>query len=79
MNEAEWNKQKDARFPLKTGLHSEEDISKFLAQESLLRDSFDHTHFKMILIPDYKEDQSAIVYKMHHIFGDGFTIATFLC
>ena len=43
-----------------------------------IRDPFDNVQYRFFFLADYEEDKSAVVMKVHHIFGDGLAISSFM-
>mmetsp|Transcript_39007 Transcript_39007/g.59375 ORF Transcript_39007/g.59375 Transcript_39007/m.59375 type:complete len:93 (+) Transcript_39007:517-795(+) len=48
-----------------------------MCEEQTKVDSLDSTLYKLILIPDYSENRSALILKSHHSQGDGLAISSF--
>jgi hypothetical protein len=68
---------RDKTFHLKDGIHDEDQLNKFMADEQQIRDPLDGFQYRYILIPDYQEGKSAVVFKGHHSFVDGMGGAAF--
>ena len=62
---------------LKEGITNEKELQDFVMEEQKNYDFYDMPQYRWILIPDYKDGKSALVFKLHHSMSDGLGIATF--
>jgi len=53
-------------------------LVNFINKEIQIRDSFDTVQYKFFLIPDYQANKGLLLLKVHHSFGDGTAVSTFL-
>ena len=68
------------RFALtNNSIHSEKELTEFLAKESQIRDDDDLPKFKVVYMPEFTETESALMFKTHHSFADGLALITLTC
>ena len=53
MTDAEWNYKKDDVVVEVGNIHTDQQLSDFIAKEYGIRDSYDTVQYKFFLIPDY--------------------------
>lgn len=76
LTEEEWKSQLPNVFSLVQGVKGEKQLQEFAVMQQANYDMHDAPQYKLYLIPDYKPDQSAIIFKIHHNMSDGLGIAT---
>jgi hypothetical protein len=76
MSSEEWDTKRHDVFTKVEGIHTPDELNKFMCKEEKTRDSFDNVQFHYFLLPDWSETESAIILKTHHVFTDGLGYAT---
>ena len=61
---------------IKTGIHNETELAEFMSELQSLREPLGFVQWRLYFIEDFSEDESVMVYKVHHSLADG--IATVL-
>lgn len=56
---------------MKTGIHTKDELNRFMLDETTVRDPFDQVQLRFILIPDFEKDRGVILVKAHHCMSDG--------
>jgi hypothetical protein len=77
MTDEEWKQAAEYLVVEKTGIKSAQELRECVCEEQANYDFYERPQFKFILIPDYINNQSVVVLKIHHSFTDGLGIATF--
>ena len=57
--------------PIVTGIHTQEQLTEFMAKEQSQRLPLGYLQWRLFLIPDYSPTESIFVYKVHHSLADG--------
>lgn len=79
MDDVEWLAKQEYAIVQKTGIHTEEDLIKFMTDEYNIRHPYDNVQYSLILIPDFEPGKrGAIILKAHHCFADGLGLSTFM-
>lgn len=79
LTEKEWAIQsKQVVCEVKEDIHDDETLKEFSIRTQCTYDMYDAPQYRILLIPDYQPDKSAIVMKVHHNMSDGLGIATFI-
>ena len=76
MSLEEWNSKKADVFTKVEGIHTAEQLNKYMCELETTRDPFDNVQFHYYLLSDWSENESAIILKTHHVFTDGLGYAT---
>ena len=78
MTDEEYNKKFPKVCQFNYDIKSEQELADYLAKEQCIRDPYDHVQFKVILIPNYNDKESAFIFKAHHCLADGLGLITLL-
>lgn len=77
MAEAEWEMKRDKVVTRLDGIHTTQQLQE--KYETIFRDSIDITNtvcYRWILIPDFSETESKMLFVFHHVAFDGVSAAT---
>ena len=77
MSDDEWAEKKQD-FVQIANLKGDEELLTFLEQEQIKRDPYDTVQYRLWLVPDYSDKESAIIIKVHHCMADGLGFAAFM-
>lgn len=78
MSESEWKQKKANVIIRKEGIHSRDQLLRYMADEQVVRLPFDNVQFQFILLPDFEDNRGAIILKVHHSFADGLGLSSFM-
>ena len=76
MDDQEWNEKKHRAFVRKDGIHTDDELREYAALEMNIREPYDDIQVKFIFVEDIKDGKGAIMFKMHHSFGDAVALTT---
>lgn len=76
MDESEFLANKERYCSIHSGVHTEEELAEFMTNVQCVREPLDWVQWRIYLFPDYGENESVMIYKVHHSLADG--IATIL-
>ena len=77
MTEEEWKEAADYLVVEGPPIKSQQELRERACEAQANYEFYDKPQFQFILIPDYIDNQSVIILKIHHSFTDGLGIATF--
>ena len=63
----EWEDKKEDIVIRKDGIHTHQQVCDFMAQEHSIREPYDNVQYRIFCIPDFQEDKSCIIFKVHHV------------
>ena len=76
MGEPEWEGVADKLFEKVDGVKTKDELTAYASKVHPVMDYGDGPLYKVYLIPDYQQDRSALVFKIHHAVSDGLGIAS---
>ena len=77
MSPEEWATKVD-KFIEVHDIRGEKALAEFMARVQTKRDPYDTVQYRIYLLPNYAENEGAIVIKVHHCMSDGLGFAAFL-
>lgn len=77
MTEEEWAAHADD-FVKVISLKGDQELTRFLEKEQTKRDPYNSVQYRLWLVPDYSDTESAIIIKVHHCMADGLGFAAFM-
>lgn len=71
MTDDEWAEKKKVFISRDDSIRTEDDIVDAMVRLQQVRPSYDHVQMRMIMVPNYSETESVIIYNGHHSLMDG--------
>lgn len=78
MDDEEFESKKDVVVRKLEGIHTDLQLSEWMCKEQVKRDPMDNVPYRFWIVPDFKEDESIMILKVHHSFSDGIGIFTMM-
>ena len=76
MSDEEWKLNSKNVLKLEQNVHGEEELREFVIKEQSNYDFYDLPQYRWYIIPDFEQNRSALVFKVHHSLTDGLGCST---